>query len=451
MQSFTFGVIWSFGSRIWGLIAGLIVSIVVTRALGPAGRGQVALLGLISSISVMLAYMNIPGSTIYHLNRKKWQLKRMFKSQLLFTTVTTCLGMMIALLIYMFWPDQNVKQLPPIAMIFVPGIIAITIYSNNIGSILSALREFSVISIISMTTATIAIPAYLIALWFYRGGVVGWALVGMLVPLVGLVMTGIMVFPKMFQKTNSENFRKRKILSDCSSILSFGIVSQLGNIAWFLTLKADQFIISGILTVEALGFYAVAAGIAENLRLIPMTFGQVLFPYAADKDRQERKLFICACVRLTFWAMILLGAILIALANPIITVLFGGDFLPAVLPFQILVAGIVFLSIGNMLGYEFNAIGRPKLILYCNLICGAFNILFNFIIVPQYGLTGAAWVSFITYTLNSLIIIFLAIRTSGYRLQDIIFPSKIDFLILKESYAKIMPNSSSHLKMMTSK
>jgi O-antigen/teichoic acid export membrane protein len=115
----------------------------------------------------------------------------------------------------------------------------------------------------------------------------------------------------------------------------------LGNIAWFLTLKADQFIISGILTVEALGFYAVAAGIAENLRLIPMTFGQVLFPYAADKEKKERRFFICACVRITFWAMMLLGLILIVLGNQIIVVLFGSDFLPTVLAFQILVAGIV--------------------------------------------------------------------------------------------------------------
>ncbi len=441
MQSFTVGVIWSFGNRLWGLFAGLLVSIIVTRALGPAGRGQVALLGLISSVSLMLAYLNIPGATIYHLNRKKWQLVRLLKPQLLLTTIAACLGLVILVLIYKFWPDENVKQLPALAVVLVAGIIIITMYSNSIGSILSALREFKVLSVISLCTATIAIPAYFIALWYYNGGVVGWSLIGMAVPLLGLIITYVIILPKVFQKPQKSELQKTSVLTDCTSLMTFGIISQLGNIAWFLTLKADQFIISGILTVEALGFYAVAAGIAEHLRLIPMTFGQVLFPYAAEKEKKERRFFICACIRMTFWTMILLGTILVVLGNQIILILFGSDFLPTVLPFQILVAGIVILSIGNLLGYEFNAIGRPKLILYCNLICGIFNIFLNLIIIPVFGLIGAAWVSFITYTLNSAIIIFLAKRISNYHLKDILIPSHIDLQILKESYAKVMKSN----------
>ncbi len=438
MQSFAVGVIWSFGNRLWVLIAGFLVSIIVTRVLGPAGRGQVALLGLISSLSLMLGCMNIPGATIYHLNRKKWTLRRLIKPQLLLTTVAACCGLMIALLIYKFWPDQNVKQLPELAVALIAVIIIINMYCNSISSILTALREFSSLSVISICTATMAIPAYSIALWYYQGGVVGWSLVGMVIPLVGLIITCVVVFPKVFQKSGRSEPREKSIRADCSSLLSFGIISQLGNIAWFITLKADQFIISGILTVEALGFYAVAAGIAENLRLIPMTFGQVLFPYAANKEKKERRAFICACVRLTFWAMIMLGAILIILGNRIIMILFGSEFLPTVLPFQVLVAGIVILSIGNMLGYEFNAIGRPELILYSNFICGVFNILLNLVVLPKFGLIGAAWVSFLTYALNSAIITFLALRISNYRMHKILIPSSIDFQILKESYAKIM-------------
>jgi O-antigen/teichoic acid export membrane protein len=442
MQSFTVGVIWSFGTRIWGLLTGLLVSVIVARALGPEGRGQVALLGLVSSISVMLAYLNLPGSTIYHLNRKKWHLRRLFRPQFVLSSITAILGMLIAIAIYKFWPDQNIRQLPSVAVALVAILIAITIYSNNFGSILSALREFSKLSIISLTTATLAVPGYYIALWHFNGGVVGWAFIGVSVPTVGLIITCLLVLPKVIDSNYSPGYSKSFFMSDCSSIVSWGIISQLGNIAWFLILKSDQFIISGILSIEALGFYAVAAGIAEHLRVIPMTIGQVLFPFAADKEDDERRFFISVCVRLTFWVLIFIGVTLILLSKLIIVFLFGLKFFPAVLPFQILIGAVIALSVGNMLGYEFNSLGRPEVILYCNLLCGVFNIIMNFIVVPRFGLIGAAWVSFLTYTLNSIIILGWAMKARKYKLLDVLIPSKIDYTIIKESVQKVIQRST---------
>jgi O-antigen/teichoic acid export membrane protein len=441
MQSFAVGVIWSFGTRIWGLLTGLLVSVIVARTLGPDGRGQVALLGLISSLSVMLAYLNLPGSTVYHLNRKKWHLKRLFRPQFALSTATAIIGLLIGTAIYQFWPDQNVRQLPGVAVALVAMLIAINIYSSNFGSILSALREFSRLSLISLTMATMAVPGYFFALWCLKGGVVGWAIIGVLVPMIGLIITCILVLPKIFHHQHSAGNQRSSLISDCHSLVWWGIISQLGNIAWFLILKADQFIISGLLSVEALGFYAIAAGIAEHLRIIPMTIGQVLFPYAAEKEDEERRFFISVCVRLTFWFLILIGAVLLLLGKPIILLLFGSEFFPAVLPYKILIGSIVVLSIGNMLGYEFISSGRPEVILYCNLLCGVFNILMNFLLIPKFGLTGAAWVSFMTYTLNSVIIIIWVIKARKYELLKVLIPSKIDLKIINESWQKVIRRS----------
>lgn len=441
-QSFTIGIIWTFGTRLWGLATGIVVSVIVTRALGPLGRGQIALLVLISSLSNMLAYMNLSASAVYHINRKKWELRRLFKSLFLLTTLTAIIGCLTAIILFMFWPDENVRELPRLAVALVILTLAIAMYSSNISSILLALREFIKLNFIPLITATIAIPCYWIALWHFNGGVVGWSLISTMISILGLIIICILVLPKIFQQSESLKHENFSILRDCSKLLSYGIISQLGNIAWFLILKADQMIISKFLSVEALGFYAVAVGIAENLRLIPMTVGQILFPFATEKEEDDRRLFISACVRLTFWTLIPLGTILILFGKPIIVILFGTDFLPTVLPYQILIGAVVVLAIGNMLGYEFVSTGRPKLILYCNLICGVFNILMNLLVVPRFGIVGASWVSFTTYALNSAIILHWAIKGSKYRLVDVLKPSKKDILILKDSLIKISkPNS----------
>ena len=438
MQSFTVSIIWSFGTRILGLLTGILVSVIVARALGPEGRGQVALLGLISTIAVMLTYLNIPGSTIYHINRKKWDLKRLLKPQLLLTSISALAGILIALAIYRFWPDDNIRKLPGVAVALIGFTIAATMYNNNIGSILSALRYFRKLSIVSIITATIAVPGYYIALWLCDGGVIGWALTGTLVLVIGFIITCILIFQKLSRDNSSAKNSGSSLADDCNSLMKWGVISQLGNIAWFLILKADQFIISGLLSVEALGFYAVAAGVAESFRLIPITIGQVLFPYAADKGEEERRFFISVCVRLTFWTLFVLGIIMGLLSRLIVTILFGAEFLPAVLPFQILIGSVVILSLGNMLAHEFNTMGRPEVILYCNVVCGLVNIVLNFLIVPKFGLAGAAWVSFLTYTLNSLIILTWVIRDRNYNLSDVLIPSKIDFAIIKESWQKVI-------------
>ena len=129
---------------------------------------------------------------------------------------------------------------------------------------------------------------------------------------------------------------------------------------------------------------------------------------------------------------------MILIGKPIILTLYGVEFIDAVLPFQILIGAIMALAIGNILGYEFVSIGRPKMILFCNLICGLFNISMNLIVIPRYGLIGASWVSFMTYALNSIILIRLAQKVSKYKIIDMLKPSKRDLLIIRDALGKFM-------------
>jgi len=100
----------------------------------------------------------------------------------------------------------------------------------------------------------------------------------------------------------------------------------------------------------------------------------------------------------------------------IINLLYGSEFSPAILAFQILVlmAGLNFLYIPFYLALI--AANLQKKIFIISLIAALVNIVLNLILIPKYSLYGAAVSTLITY----IILLVLAV----YYSKSILFQRK---------------------------
>lgn len=97
-----------------------------------------------------------------------------------------------------------------------------------------------------------------------------------------------------------------------------------------------------------------------------------------------------------------------ALAPKIITFIYGLNFSPSVLAFQILIiiAGFVFLS--SPFHFLFIAINQQKKIFYINAVGAVMNIVLNLFLIPRFTLYGAATATLITYFIMFILVIFAA-------------------------------------------
>jgi O-antigen/teichoic acid export membrane protein len=133
----------------------------------------------------------------------------------------------------------------------------------------------------------------------------------------------------------------------------------------------------------------------------------------------------------------------IVLAPKIILYIYGANFSPSIMAFQILIiiAGFVFLS--SPLQYFFFAVNQQKKVFYINAVGAAINIIFNLLLIPRYTLYGAAIATLITYIIMFMLVIFSAKHydaTSFFNFQikriliNSVLATGLMYLIIKQPF-----------------
>lgn len=99
------------------------------------------------------------------------------------------------------------------------------------------------------------------------------------------------------------------------------------------------------------------------------------------------------------------------LSDNIIKIMFGNDFLPAIITMRILSPLIVILSIGNLFGTQIlMTMGEEKKLLISVTVGAIVNFVLNYNIIPRMQQNGAALSSVIAEFIVMLIQVILAIK-----------------------------------------
>jgi O-antigen/teichoic acid export membrane protein len=213
--------------------------------------------------------------------------------------------------------------------------------------------------------------------------------------------------------------------------LAFGAFSHANSLAWFLHYRVDMFIVSYLVGDMALGFYATSVALAEKLYLVPSIVGTVLFPTVARGAGGETQVNTARAVRLTLLVTLGMAVALGVVAYPLVVILYGGEFVPAIRPLWILLPGAVALAVGRVISADLMGRGRPVILLVLNMGATILNLVLNLLWIPVWGIEGAAVATAVSYTAG---IPFLAVayrRISGGRIRDLVVPRRSDWSDLK--------------------
>jgi len=98
--------------------------------------------------------------------------------------------------------------------------------------------------------------------------------------------------------------------------------------------------------------------------------------------------------------LVFAGMSVIFFAKDIVTFLFTPEFLPAVLPLAILIIGTVTYGILASVGGIFASVGKVNLSLKISAIHAVVSVLLNIVLIPTYGIIGAATATAASYVLT---------------------------------------------------
>jgi O-antigen/teichoic acid export membrane protein len=224
-------------------------------------------------------------------------------------------------------------------------------------------------------------------------------IVGTFLYLINYFKSGLKIKYWKFNYAMAKNF------------LQASYLLMLSAVTGYLLLKIDQVMVKFFLDETAVGIYAAAVKLSEIWYFIPGIICGSLFPAIINAKKVSESVYKNRLRKL----YIFLGGIAAIIAIPmtlmatwLIQIIFGTEYILAAPILQIYVwSGVgLFLSIG--INRFFMAEDNLKPIFYYSLIAVIINVSLNFILIPNIGLTGAAWATLISYSVGPILILFLS-------------------------------------------
>jgi O-antigen/teichoic acid export membrane protein len=225
-------------------------------------------------------------------------------------------------------------------------------------------------------------------------------------------------------------------LSLLAESISFGVRAWIGTLSRFLNFRLDQILLAVIASEAALGIYAVAVNVSEVLLYLPSATATALLPVAAASESSvapERTLRAFRAV-----ALISVAAMVIALlaGPPLLPLVFGERFEPAVLPFILLLPGTLGYAASAVFSSALAAASSPGLSSVGPLISLVAGLALDVVLIPPFGAPGAAAAASAAFLIGGGVAGWLYLRRTGSAWQGLI-PRRGDFAIVRDLAAKL--------------
>jgi O-antigen/teichoic acid export membrane protein len=168
----------------------------------------------------------------------------------------------------------------------------------------------------------------------------------------------------------------------------------------FLLLRLDLLLVQAYRPEAEVGYFSVAASMADLLYVFPAVVGAVVFPRLASLESVEDKVSLAS--RISSVIAVACGVLAFAAwvwGRDAISLLYGPAFAPAAPAFAILAVAMWFYGINGVLSGLLASIGFPSFAIWIWALGVAVNVLGNLLLIPRFGIEGAAFASAIGYGL----------------------------------------------------
>lgn len=204
----------------------------------------------------------------------------------------------------------------------------------------------------------------------------------------------------LFDRAVPTTSRERELLSFSLPLVGSGAMT-------IIISDIDIYMLGALRGTETVGVYNVAYPLAQLLTTAMMAFGFVFMPIiseldAGDEPSQMRQLYQMA----TRWVVLVtLPVFLMLFLFPqwAIRYTFGVEYLPGAAALSVLAAGFFTHTVFGMNKGTLTSLGHTRLIMIDDVLAAVINVLLNIVMIPQYGLLGAAYATVASYLLMNLL------------------------------------------------
>jgi len=190
-------------------------------------------------------------------------------------------------------------------------------------------------------------------------------------------------------------------------LVVFSVPLLMTKSLWYLMNNIDTLLVGYFLNENAVGIYSVAFSLAVLIKMVQSSMGTLFMTNTANLHESgnidELRLVY---VRTTKWLTILSFPVLIGNFGFPDTLLrvFGEGFDAGMIALVILATGLFSHVIFGMNGTTIQSIDKTKVIFYIQFVTVVPNMILNILLIPIFGLAGAAAATAISYIFNNILL-----------------------------------------------
>lgn len=418
MSSFlkdTFRVAFSNGIIIF---FGLGSSIITARYLGPEKNGIIAALLVYPGLFMTVGSLGIRQSTTYFLGKKIYseeEIKTAITQIWMFTTFVSLIICFILMRVFSNSGENMIWLL--LALAPLPFSLFNT-YNSGVFLGKNDIRTFNKINWIPSLLSFVGLIIFVIILKLDISGA--------MTALIGgpLFMAFILLFKNNFAQSFSFKFNWIII----KSMLSLGIIYAIALLMINLNYRIDIIILDKLSNPFELGIYSKGAGVSQYLWQIPAIMSTIIFARSAvSKNSRKFSLKVAQLLRLSF---VLVGVLAIALifVSPLLIVgMYGQEFYDSIRVLQILLPGVIILTIYKVMNMDLAGKGKPWISMKAMIPALIINVAVNLLLIPKYGAIGAAISSTLSYSTAGVLFLFFYSKETQISISTIVKFNKADF------------------------
>lgn len=420
---------WRAGSILLSLITGILIA----RFLGPATRGEYAIISLSIVLITITINFGTPEASIYLIGKNHHKFSEIVSTQIVISTLFSIILAIGSLVLYLFTDLFRYDYLTFDVFLFAIISIIIQVYLTQIRHFILGLKKFD------RFNASIIIENA-----FFFGLILVFVSLKMLtLPyvllsyLLGGLFAIIFTFPlfkPVYMVFNLKSINP-KLYKDS---LRLGVNLYFTGLGGFGIQRINFFILQYFYGVKSVGLYSVANTLPTFFENLPQQFSTLLYSFISNSKDAQYSIGLSSTVfRITLYISLIVSLPLFFFADQIILLLFGPAYIEISLALIILLSGMIFSGLSGLLINYLAGEGKAKYGSYVTIITLIAISISGFYLIPNFDYNGAALARTIAGIAGFLYVVTTYLRHTKERFIDLFLIKSEDIDRMKAIYKRI--------------
>ena len=404
--------------KIIGLIVGYVLAVFITNKYGAYVFGQYVTALLVVEILAIFSRLGIDTSLVRFISKYIHQGTTRSISKLYYQSVTivTLMAMLLSILLWFF--SDHIAQFMNLdrdLLILVSySFIPLVLFHMNVQSIrgLKNMTSFSFFNNVSIPLGTFVVLA--LCSYFLTDETL--PIYAYVLSVLSMTFFSFVVWFRFKAKLPKQESNPTDFLST-NELLAISFPLLLGQSMMIIMGKVDLFMLANMTSSEQVGVYNIALKLSKLSYMGLMAVNSIAAPKFSEihssGDIDALKRIVQQSTKTIFWVSAPVLFVLIFFPSSILS-MFGDEFKLAAMCLIILSIGKMFSAISGSVGTFLQMVGRQKIFQNILIVAALINVGLNSLLIPNYGIEGAAIASTVSGVFWNLLMIFYIKKHFGF-------------------------------------